>query len=1138
MLARATAIGLLLPFIVLPQQVAASRLFDRESQHIRASLSSGDFQTAAREAERLWATTRVGWGSSSLAALRAADLRVEARVRNGDGADPSTLAAARETVSLKEHLFDETHVEVATSFRNLGVVLIATAEYGAARETLQRAARILDAPRPANERLLADVLHDLGDAEIRTEQFDAAERSLVRALKLRERDVETPGLLVAQTLERIGYLQLQRGKYSAAREPLTQALAAAEKQNPSHPDTAAVLNTLGTLSWFEGDVAGSEHYYRRALELASKTLGPDHPSTAMYLRDLSTPLWEMGRTSEARELRREALSLGQSRLGNTHPEVAWQLNDLANSQLELGDYSDARRLYEEALAVVNGRFGPTHLNTATVLHNLALLEAHLGNTGEAIRQLQQAEAIWQRVLGPTHPYVGLALDSLAQVFREQGRYGEARSLLERALAVREAAHGREHREVAESLVNLATVVLRSGASVEAQPLIERACNILEKAGSTKEPLYATLLVLRGEALGLAGNYDRARADLDAALARRTALFGSAHPLVAATKGSLAAALLGLGRNADAVRLALEAESTSREHLRLTARYLSEHESVAYASSRKRGLDLALSATQFSALENDALFDAVIRSRALILDEMSTRLAAVRGRQNSELERELSLVVTARERLASLLVRGAVTGESTSNAETLLDARREVEAAERQLAAKSADFRSELGRQQAGLRDVRRTLPSDAALVSFVRYDRINRRHQDHGAPAYMAFVLDHPGAAPVAVNLGSAVEIEALIERWRREIAPGALKAERGPSQAEHAYRAVGLALRRRLWDPLVGPLGAKTRVLIVPDGAINLVSFAALPLDSRRYLAEGDRVLHYLAAERDMLWPAQEQSRVASFLALGGPDFGTPSSPTADTLPSAGRPQPSGSASPRSTDPCRGLDAIEFTPLSESAREALEVEAIWKRTMQAGSTVLTGQQASERALKQSVAGSRIVHLATHGFFLASRCFESSPTTRGVGGLAPATEAQANPLQLSGLAFAGANERAQHTREDDGVLTADEVAGLDLRNAQWVVLSACDTGVGEVKVGEGVLGLRRAFQIAGARTVIMSLWAVEDLATREWMRALYEARLGRSFDTARSVRQAQIDVIQARRAAAQSTHPFYWASFVAVGDWR
>ena len=219
------------------------------------------------------------------------------------------------------------------------------------------------------------------------------------------------------------------------------------------------------------------------------------------------------------------------------------------------------------------------------------------------------------------------------------------------------------------------------------------------------------------------------------------------------------------------------------------------------------------------------------------------------------------------------------------------------------------------------------------------------------------------------------------------------------------------------------------------------------------------------------------------------------------------------------------------------------------------------GPAADERSFKELSPGRRVLHLATHGFFLGGDCVEGLDESRSVGGLvarkkvptakqrlssgkappAPKVDVASGEtsLLLSGLALAGANHRAAAKGdEEDGILTAEEVASLNLSGVEWAVLSACDTGLGEIKAGEGVFGLRRAFQIAGAHTVIMSLWPVEDRAAGTWMRALYEGRLVRKLDTANAIREASLTVLHQRRARGQSTHPFYWAGFVASGDWR
>jgi CHAT domain-containing protein len=186
----------------------------------------------------------------------------------------------------------------------------------------------------------------------------------------------------------------------------------------------------------------------------------------------------------------------------------------------------------------------------------------------------------------------------------------------------------------------------------------------------------------------------------------------------------------------------------------------------------------------------------------------------------------------------------------------------------------------------------------------------------------------------------------------------------------------------------------------------------------------------------------------------------------------------------------------------------------------------LLGRDATAESFVRLAHGRRFVHVATHGFMLDAACAEDA------GAMPPV-----NPLLSSGLAFAGANLRAGRTAAD-GLLTADRIAGLDLSGSQWVVLSACNSGVGSVVTNEGVLGLRRALQIAGAGTVIMSLWPVDDAATRRWMRALYHARWVDRLGTDACVREASRAFLEEQRRHGEPTDPSLWGAFVAVGDWR
>ncbi len=432
----------------------------------------------------------------------------------------------------------------------------------------------------------------------------------------------------------------------------------------------------------------------------------------------------------------------------------------------------------------------------------------------------------------------------------------------------------------------------------------------------------------------------------------------------------------------------------------------------------------------------------------------------------------------------------------------------------------------------------------------------------------MAFVLRAGDPEPSIVPLGVATSIDALVASWRRlmldEIA-GASGRGTGAS-----LETLGTQLRRRIWDPLTTHINGVSRVFVVPDGPLNLVPIGALPAERGGYVIEREPVIHYLSAERDIVRPEERPTGSAGLLAIGGPAFSDVSSFAALTRsksqqpvapPSASGAMPDGQHGQSfrgSTPGCQRFSSIDFKALPGSRVEAEVIARLWdqigleKPSGQNRAQVLTGPLATERAFKEFGPKRRILHLATHGFFLGDECGPTIEGTRAVGGLTttaksstafplsrPSAEAVENPLLLSGLALAGANRRASAgLDEEDGILTSEEVAALNLEGVEWAVLSACDTGLGTLSAGEGVFGLRRAFQMAGVRTVIMSLWPVEDRATRHWMEALYRARLVDHLDTADSMREASLALIRARRAKGQTTHPFFWAAFVAAGDWR
>jgi CHAT domain-containing protein len=316
-------------------------------------------------------------------------------------------------------------------------------------------------------------------------------------------------------------------------------------------------------------------------------------------------------------------------------------------------------------------------------------------------------------------------------------------------------------------------------------------------------------------------------------------------------------------------------------------------------------------------------------------------------------------------------------------------------------------------------------------------------------------------------------------------------------------------------------------RMLVSPDGQLNLIPFEALLDGQGRYLVERFSIT-YLPTGRDLLRMQVPRESKSAPLLVADPSFGEPVGTMIARAPGTkGRLSRSTSAR-RSITTGEDLSSMYFAPLGGTAQEARTIKSLFPEAQ-----VLTGQLATKAALKQ-VEAPRLLHIATHGFFLLdpenSTALESPKT--GVNGTRT-TSAGArleNPLLRSGLALAGAN--LNKGASDDGILTALEASNLNLWGTKLVTLSACDTGVGEVRNGEGVYGLRRAFFLAGTESLVMSLWPVSDYVTRELMTDYYSG-LKRGFGRGEALRLAQLAML--KRKGRQ--HPFYWASFIQAGEW-
>jgi CHAT domain-containing protein/tetratricopeptide (TPR) repeat protein len=1098
---------------------------------IRELLDRGHYREAEAAARALLEATQTATGSESLDATRAIDLLVEALRRGG-----------------KAHLAES-------------------------RRLAERAIRIKEAKLGPDDPDLATSLQNLADLRLAVNRSAPVEGLCERTLAIRERVLGLDHPDVAGSLDCLARISFLKGQSPRARALAERALEIRQKAyGADDPRLAPSMQRLAMVLADLGDMKGTERLFERALAILEASFGPDHPDVAMALGDLAwATFWDGGDYDRATAEWERALGITERSLGPDSSQTVWILGDLAIGRWHMGDYVAARSLMERSLSGAERIYGPDDLSVAARLNDLGLFYYFLGDYDTARPLHERALAIREKIEGPEGINVTRSLNNLAMLFTDTGDYARAKPLVERAVANYEKAGRVEETDFARILNTLANLLYEMGDTESARRLFERDIAIWEKTGNAEHPDLSLDLNSLAELLLSRGDLQAARPLFERALAIRKKRLGPDHPAVARTLADLARLRWLAGDGQEALDGALRSEAIARTQFRATARSLTEKEALRYEQVRVSGLDVALSvlvaagATRRTRAIVGRVWDEEVRSRGTVLDEMAKRHRTIAAAENADIASLVTALDRARNRLARMVIEGPGDGPAEEYGRGLERAREEKEGAERALADRSASFRRELAGENVGLAEMEKALPASGALVAYVRYGRQMppKKQPTAGAapsrvvPSYLAFVQRSDGADPVMVPLGPASRIESRVRAWREEVAKPPAELPVAGGRAEDRYRTAGSHLRQAIWDPLVKHLRGADLVFVVPDGVMHLVNLATLPVGEDRYLVESGPLIHYLSSEREVVRPAGPPGPAKGLLAVGGVDFDARVEALAEgvedgsTVATASLISPADDAradsTPRST--CADFRSLKFAPLPYSRLEVDEIESLWRerlsgRTDEAGRILkLTGARAGRETFRRSVAGRQVVHLATHAFFAQDRCPSVLELARGIdrppaGGKPRVTAILGDdPLLLSGLALAGANRRDAARRGEDGILTAEEIASLDLSGVQWVVLSACETGIGKVQVGEGVLGLRRAFEIAGADTLILSLWSVADAAAREWMRGLYEARLsGRT--TTEAVRQASLAMIQKRRDAGLSIHPADWGAFVATGDWR
>jgi len=889
-----------------------------------------------------------------------------------------------------------------------------------------------------------------------------------------------------------------------------------------HPRTAVALEAMGLAAYLADDNFEAADHLRAAYEMRRETLGVDHFLTAAALNSYGAATFQNGDYPTARQSIEHALDIRRRTLGFDSNDTILSLNDLGVVLQVQGDYLAARQYLEHAVELVQ-QLPPEQQRALTGLEdNLWVVRLELGDFVPARRHLE-------KVLkeNPNGLFRKEALAKLATLCRKEGRVEEAQRHLKEALAIEP--------NDASLLNDLGAVSRELGQLDAAGEYFASVLAIREQLGEDHPDVAFSLtsLALLDQKRG---NYEDADKRLQQALAVYHKSYGPRHPRTTDVQRMIGETALLAGDLAKAPRhldIALASKLALAADILPT---LSEAEGLAFVTAfKERDLLLELHRRR---RDDVAAYEVVWKTRSLATRALSARRRFLTtDPETRDLEARLHGI---RKRLAALILLDKlpvyVRKSEGGRKQQLLKLTEDKERLERKIASVKGTSTN----QELTLTDFFNSLPKDLAVVDIVRNQR--RAIGENAAESYEAFVLsrkqvvdDKAENRVVRVALGQANEIDVAIEEWRKFIQRQG-GADEGKAEREEKESPAS-KLRRQVWEKLEPHFENCKTVVVVPAGAMARLPWHALPgKKPHSYLVEDYAIATVVYPQQIPLLSQSIERDDGRRLLVGGVDYNADHDTT--------------------------LAASEFLPLVRPAGKTPwkklpgtldEIDQIAQIRDESEIVRLESAAATESRIEQELPRSRYVHLATHGFFAGGTSNGSSSTSTS-----------RNPLVLSGIVLAGANNPPTINAfgvatGNDGLMTAEEITGLDLSNTELVVLSSCESGLGEVAGSEGVFGLQRAFALSGARSVVGSLWSVSDHATKtlmiEFYRNLWDEK--KKMGKLEALRQAQLTMLKRydpkgkklqprgiviekdqKLKDAKRLPPHFWAAFVLSGDWQ
>ena len=844
-------------------------------------------------------------------------------------------------------------------------------------------------------------------------------------------------------------------------------------------------NRSGQLFYVTGHYRSAENAFKTAL-LIMQNKGLTHTEKyALVESNLGLLYQTTGRYNLAQQYGEKALALRQE-LGAPAPLGA-SYNNLGVLLKETGDYAGADRYLEKAREMTSRAPGKESVAYAIILNNRAVLDQQLGKYERAEKELNRAIAIAREGLGNKSPNLVRMKVNLAMLYQLEGKKELAEKIFLQAISLKKRRLGTHHPDYAVMLQNLAGLYLENGKTDKVEKLLRNALEIYKKSFGTQHPAYAGTLADLARFHLWMNRPGKARPEIEEALAVLEKSLPENHPALAGCRETLAILEWEekhYDKAFDNYREVLD------DYIRQIERYFPALSAYGQASFWKtvhpvflRFYNLVTDAGTEIPEATQVMYDYQIATKALLLNTSSRIRNSILGSKDPALRNLYKQWTDVKQYLGKVYT---MTREEIRTEKINVDSLENVaDRLEKELSGKSGLFRKEVAGHGIACRDIVETLGPEEACIEFVRFP-VYHYYRPDTLVKYVALVAGKDMPEPRLVNIAGGNDLEGkYIAAYRKAMQQAMEKVP---------YADV-------FWGPLEEVTKGKEILYVSVDGVYNFINLNTLQEASGASLLDG-REIFYVTNTRDV--PALKQAKQG----FGNKKAVLAGNPKYDL----------------------GLDWDRMTemPLPELPGTETEVNKVkdilaahrWK------TAVYLREKATERNIKK-VARPALLHLATHGYFLP----DVPPASERIFGIEP-QQAMTNPLLRSGLLFAGADKTIQNLdslsgETDDGILNAYEASMLDLSGTDLVVLSACETGLGEIRNGEGVYGLQRSFQLAGASSVMISLWQVSDVVTQKMMTLFYTYWL-QTGDKQKALLQAQREIKKKYPA------PFYWGAFILM----